>query len=386
MMQRVVRRNETDGDVLGAVRDRAPAIAARADEIEQGRRLPPDLVDELTGAGCFRMFVPRSHGGDERDVPAWLQVVEELARADASVGWTVMIGSSAPGVLGKLPRPTFDALYAEGPDVILGGAFNPTGVATPEPGGYRVNGRWSFASGCQHCHWLLAHCFVDDGRQPPVRMMVVRAGDADIEETWSVSGLRGTGSHDFVVDDIFVPAERTFELDDGLCLDAPLYRIPELSLATLGIAAVAAGIAGGALDDIVTLARAKVPAFGATTLAASPLFQFQFAEADAQLRALRSLVHADAATAWAWAVDGAPFTPERRARIRATATWATRAAAAVVDTAYTAGGGTANEDGSPLQRRLRDMHALTQHFAVKLDTFTMAGAVLAGQEVDLTFL
>jgi alkylation response protein AidB-like acyl-CoA dehydrogenase len=371
---------------LEAVRTLAPAIVARSEEIERGRRVPPDLVGELTAAGCFRMLVPRSHGGAELDLPAEMRVIEELARADGSVGWTVMIGRSAPVVLGRLPRATFDAVYAEGPDVILGGTFNPSGVATPVDGGFRVTGQWSFASGCQHCHWFIAHCIVDDGRQPPIRMLVLPPADVEIKDTWSVSGLCGTGSHAFVVNDAFVPAERSFVLWDEPCLDVPLLRIPELSLSSLSIGAVAVGIAHGALGEVTDLATGKVPLFSDGTLASNPLFHNQLADADARLRAARTLLYTDAETAWATAVAGTPLTPDHRARIRATATWVTRTAASVVDMSYTAGGGSSLYSSSPLQRRLRDIHALTQHFGVKLDTFTTAGAVLVGQEVDLTFL
>jgi indole-3-acetate monooxygenase len=358
--------NETNTS-LEAVRTLAPAIVARSEEIERGRRVPPDLVEELTAAGCFRMLVPRSHGGAELDLAAEMRVIEELARADGSVGWTVMIGRSAPVFLGKLPRDTFDTLYAAGPDVILAGTVNPTGVATPVDGGFRVTGQWSFASGCQHCHWFIAHCIVDDGRQPPIRMMVLPPTDVEIKDTWSVSGLCGTGSHDFVVNDAFVPTGRSFALWDEPCLDVPLLRIPELSLASLSVGAVAVGIAHGAIGEVTDLATGKVPLFSDGTLASNPLFQNQLADADAHLRAARALLYAEA-------------------RIRATATWVTRTAVTVVDMAYTAGGGSSPYSSNPLQRRLRDIHALTQHFAIKLDTFTKAGAVLAGQDVDLTFL
>jgi len=369
-----------------AVGTLAPGIVARSAEIERGRRVPPDLVEELTAAGCFRMLVPRSHSGGELDPPADLRVIEELARADGSVGWTVMIGSLAPVLLGKLPRESFDALYAAGPDVILAGTFNPTGVATPVDGGFAVTGQWSFASGCQHCHWFVAHCIVDDGRQPPIRMMVLPPTDVEIEDTWSVSGLCGTGSHDFVVGDVFVPAERSFVIWDEPCLDIPLLQIPELSLSSLRIGAVAVGIAQGALEGITDLATGKVPLFSDGTLASNPVFQNQLGDADARLRAARTLLYADAATLWETAIAGAPFSPDHRARIRASATWVTATAASVVDMAYTAGGGSSIYSSNPLQRRLRDIRALTQHFGVKLDTFTKAGAVLAGHDVDLTFL
>jgi len=378
---------ESSDSVLDKIRAMAPAIAARGDEIEQGRRLPTDLVEKLSTAGCFRAMVPASHGGQGLTFAEQLLVIRELARADGSVGWTVMIGSSAPVVLGLLPRSSFDQIYAKGPDVILGGAFNPKGVATPVDGGYRVSGRWSFASGCQHCHWFVAHCMVDDGRMPPVRMMVLPPSDVEIADTWYVSGLCGTGSHDFVVDDVFVPDERSFTLWDEPALDGPLWRIPELSLSSLMMANVAVGIAEGALGEITTLASGKVPMLADSTLGANALFQHDLAEADARLRAARALLDADAATAWRIADAGRELSPEDRARTRSTAVWVARTAACVVDAAYHAGGGTSLYVSSPLQRRLRDVHAVTQHFALKPDTLTLAGSVLAGQDgVDLSFL
>lgn len=370
----------------GAVQAMLPAIAARVDEIEQGRRLPPDMVAELEAAGCFRSLVPRSHGGDEHDPVTHMRLLEELARTDGSVGWTVMIGAAAPVMLGNLPVHTFDAIYAAGPDVVVGGTFNPTGSAVPIDGGYTVTGRWTFASGCQHSDWFLAHCFVDDGRTPPIRMMVVPSSDVEIVDTWRVSGLRGTGSHDFTITDVFVPEARTFALGDHSGIDAPVMRVPELSLSTLFITAVAIGIAQGALDDILAIATAKVPAFGMETLATNPLFRNHFGAAAAELRAARALAYGEAAAAWQTAADRIDFTLEQRARIRAATTWAVRAAASVVDVAYSDGGGSSIHEASPLQRRLRDIHALTQHFAIKPDTFTLAGAVLAGQDVDTSFL
>ena len=371
---------------LGAVRALAPEIVARSDEIERGRRLPADLVAQLRAAGCFRMLVPRKYGGAELELAAHMRVMRELARADGSVGWTVMIGSSAPVILGMLPTATFDAVYAEGPDVVLAGAFNPTGVAAPVDAGFRATGRWSFASGCQHADWFIAHCVVDDGRMPPLRMMVLPAADVDIVDTWTVSGLCGTGSHDFTIEGVFVPDERTFSVFEEPGLHGALGRIPELSYASLEFANVAVGIAEAALAEITSLATGKVPMFADATLAASPLFRYRLGEADAHLRAADALLRAAVASTWHTAASDVEFTPEQRARIRATATWVTAAAAAVVDTAYTAGGGTALYSTSPLQRRLRDAHAITQHFAVKPDTFTLAGAVLAGQDVDLSFL
>jgi alkylation response protein AidB-like acyl-CoA dehydrogenase len=372
--------------ILAAVDALVPTIEARAEEIEAARRLPPDLVGQLAACGCFRMLVPARNGGAEAAWPAHIEMIRTLARADGSVGWTVMIGSSAPVILGMLPPETFDEVYASDADVVLAGAFNPTGVATPVEGGYRVTGRWGFASGCQHAVWFVGHCVVDDGRMPPIRMMVLPADDVEIADTWTSSGLRGTGSHDFTVDNVFVADDRTFSVLDEGGLATPMGRIPELSYSSLGFSSVALGIAEGALEEIRTLATSKVPMLAAGALASNALFQYQLGEADAQLRGAQALLDAEVADAWTIASAGEEFSPDRRARFRASATWIIAIACAVVDMAYTAGGGSSVYASSPLQRRWRDVHAITQHFAVKADTFTLAGGVLAGQEVDLDFV
>jgi indole-3-acetate monooxygenase len=134
--------------LLATVYELAPSIAARAAEIEAARELPGDLVRDLLAAGCFRMFVPRSHGGLEVDLPSGLDIFEALARADGSTGWTIMIGAEAVILLALLPRRCFDALYAEGPDLIGAGSFTPGGKAKVIDGGFEVTGRWPFASGC----------------------------------------------------------------------------------------------------------------------------------------------------------------------------------------------------------------------------------------------
>jgi alkylation response protein AidB-like acyl-CoA dehydrogenase len=376
--------------VLDAVRELAPAIAARAGEIEAARRLPLDLVTDLTAAGCFGMLRPRSHGGAGVELATSMRVYEDLSRADASVGWTVAIGAGCWLDLVGLPRPTFDAVFAADPDVKVGGGINPAGVAVPADGGYQVTGRWGFVSGCQHCDWIYGNCIeqgaTGHGGMPPLRIALFRAHEIEIEDTWSVSGLCGTGSHD-VVADVFVPTDRTFALLSAEpCLDAPLARIPLPSPYVLQLASVALGIAQGALDDILALAADKVPLFAGSSLATNPMFQNQLGRADASLRAARSLVYAEAEDAWATALAGDAFTPEHRARIRGSGVWAADTAAAVVDMAYRAGGGSSVYRSSPLQRRFRDVHALTQHFLVKLDSLTTVGAVMAGQDVDTTLL
>jgi alkylation response protein AidB-like acyl-CoA dehydrogenase len=379
------QRTMTPQTVHDDVRELSPTITARAAEIERARRVPRDLLDQLTAAGCFRLLLPRSHHGLETELPTAMRVFEMLARADASVGWTVMIGSGSWCDLAGLPRASFDALFPRDHDVIVAGAFNPTGSIEALDGAYRVSGRWSFASGCEHATWIFGNCVegVVDG-VPQLRIAVFSPDQVVIEDTWHVSGLAGTGSHHFHVDGVVVPANRTVApLADEPCLDEPILRIPPAPAFSLGIASVAVGIAQGALDDITALATGKVPLLAPAPLAANPLFQSELATADTALRAARALLYETADSTWAGAVGRSPLELTTRARIRATAVWVTEQAAAVVDMAYRAGGGSSIYMDCALQRRFRDIHALAQHFLVRRDTMTTAGAILAGQDVEI---
>ncbi len=374
----------TAADTLAAVTALAPTIAARAGEIEAARRLPTDLVAELTAAGVFRLLLPPTHGGLGADLLTALEVFETLAAADGSTGWTAMIGAGGWIDLAGLPRATFATLF-DGSPVITAGAFNPTGSVEAVAGGYRVRGRWAFVSGCEHATLLYANCVegVVDG-MPQLRMAVLTPDQVVIEDTWQVSGLRGTGSHHIRVDGVVVPTERTFNpLAHDPCCDTPLVRIPPPPLLACAVATIALGIARGALDDVVKLAETKVPMLDHAPLATSPTFHLALATADTERRAAQGLVREAAGALWAAGVEGREPGRDERARVRAAAVWATATAARVVDTAYRSGGGSSLYAHCPLQRRLRDVHAVTQHFLVRPDTMATAGAILAGQEVDL---
>src|SRR5262245_39994554 len=365
--------------VLDALRPLLPDISARAPEIEANRRVPGDLLDRLKAAGAFRLLLPASHGGAGSDLAAALPVYEELARADASTAWITLIGGVGWLDLVSLPRETFDAIYPPGADTVVAGAFNPTGTARPADGGYAVDGRWSFASGCEHADWCYGNCIDASSGEPRLRMAVLPPDDITIEDTWSVAGLRGTGSHDVAVRGALVPAARTFAVfADPPSVDSTLARIPLPSAAPLLMGAVALGTAQGALDDVIDLAAGKTPLLLPTTLAANPRFQHVLGSVAVQVRAARSLLQAEAAALWAAAEAGADLTLPLRARARSAGVHAVTTAADVVDAAYRAGGGSALYDSSPLQRRLRDSRALTQHFLVKDDTLTTCGAVLSG--------
>ena len=382
-------------DVLAAVRDLAPSISARSAEIESERRLPLDLLDQLIAAGCFRMLTPRSHGGLEVDLLLSMEIIETIAAADGATGWTVMIGSESPMLLALLPRSRFDQIYANTPDVIVGGGFAPRGQAAAGAGGYLVSGRWDFASGCQHTRWLFGNCVVTENGQPragllpgsrEIRAMLFRSDQARVIDTWEVSGLRGTGSHDIEVTNLRVPSDDSLDIFMGQsCLPGALYKAPVVSFA-LHIGAVGVGIARHALTDIIALVQTnKKRLYTGSAIADSPLFHHRLAQAETSLRAARELLMAESRAVWQSSLVGRSPTPSETARVVGSVAWAAQTAASIVDTCYTAGGGTALYSSSPLQRHLRDIHTLTQHAAVNEAMLARAGAFLIGRSPDFTF-
>lgn len=382
-------------EVLAAVRDLAPSISARSAEIEAERRLPLDLLDQLVASGCFRMLTPRSHGGLEVDLPLSMEIIETIAAADGATGWTVMIGSESPMLLALLPRSRFDQIYADTPDVIVGGAFAPRGQAAAGAGGYLVSGRWAFASGCQHARWLFGNCVVTENGQPragllpgarETRAMLFGSDQARIIDTWEVSGLRGTGSHDIEVTNLQVPSDDSLDIFMGQsCVAGALYKAPVVSFA-LHIGAVGVGIARHALADIIALVQTnKKRLYAGSAIADSPLFHHRLAQAETSLRAARELLMAESRAVWQSSLDGRSPNPPETARVVGSVAWAAQTAASIVDTCYTAGGGTAPYNSSPLQRHLRDIHTLTQHAAVNEAMLARAGAFLVGRSPDFTF-
>jgi indole-3-acetate monooxygenase len=377
-------------DVLERVKKLEPQIRERTEEIEQGRRVPRDLVDALADAGCFRLLVPAVYGGEQATFWEYLSVFEEVASYDGSAGWVVMIGATAPPLFSRFPKATIDELYSRGPSVLAGGTLAPKGTAEVDGDGYRVTGQWPFASGCEHCEWLVVHALVTrDGtpvmteRGPELRMLLLPRDDVEIIDTWHVAGLKGTGSHDLRLHDVFVPAERATQLFGSRPqIESALFQIPILAQLSAGLASVAIGIARGALTEALELAVTKRPAFKPNQrVAEDPVARFEFGRADSLLAAGTSLLRSTAERAWTLAEGNLPWTEVDIMRTRAAAWQTTQLAREVVEIAYTAGGGTSLYESSPLQRRLRDIHAITQHAGVSRDMVTWLGGFLLGEPV-----
>jgi alkylation response protein AidB-like acyl-CoA dehydrogenase len=385
-------RSCIDSQLLERARRAAAEIAPWAHEIEAERRLPPAVVQALVQAGVFKLLVPRAYGGAEASLVTLVAVLDEIARADGSAGWCAMIGASSGLMAGFLSDDVARTVY--GPeDAATCGVVAPTGKAVPVAGGFRVSGRWTFGSGCQHSTWIMGGTLVNGevlpSGAPDVRSMLFHVSEIRIIDTWDTSGLRGTGSHDFVADDVFVPAERSFSLLSGRHA-LPAYRSAFFGGLAAGVAAVTIGIARAAIDAFVALARDKQPLGMRQTLAHRELAQLAVARAEARMRAARSflLEAVEAASAGAAGTSGeaAEATVEQRALLRLAACHAASEAAAAVDLMYEAGGASSFHATSPLQRCFRDVHTATQHAMVTPTTAARVGRVLLGIEPDTSTL
>jgi alkylation response protein AidB-like acyl-CoA dehydrogenase len=373
--------------VIDAVLPILPRIRAAADEIEAGRRVPLPLVHALADAGVFRLCVPRALGGLEAHPSELVDVIETIATADGSTGWCAMIGATSGVVSAYLADAPAREIYGADPGIVTGGVFAPRGSALPEGGGYRVSGRWPFASGSEHCAWLMGGCLVRGAGAPQARMMLFPATDARIVDTWNVAGLRGTGSHDMAVENLFVPAERSVSIvTDRSRAGGTLYAFPVFGLLAIGIAAVALGIARAAIDELVRLAREKSPYGSKRTLAERGVVQAEVAQAEALGRSGRAFLHEAIARAWTAAERDGTITTDDRAALRLAATHATTSAAKATDLVYNAGGGTSVYASSPLQRCFRDVHVATQHAMVAGSTLELVGRLLLGLDTDVSQL
>jgi alkylation response protein AidB-like acyl-CoA dehydrogenase len=370
--------------VLENVRALLPEIKARAEEIEQARAVPRDLAEKLRAAGVFRRYVPRSHGGDEMWPDEGLTVIEELASADASVAWVAAVGSEGPSFYAYLPPDTYDKILAGGPDIIHSGVINATGRAVRDKDGYRFSGRWSFASGSNNADYICIHGVLDGGQPggaPATRLGVVPARDVQIDDVWHVSGLKGTASNDVVVDDLFVPDEWTGTFAElPKVARHPLDQRPLLGRFGSEFAAVAVGIAQAALDDIIDIARNKVPATSRSKLAADPVAQYTVGQLATDLYMARTLLHQVARDDQASVPFGPPDNTAmlvRRARLSRAAT----VAATVVEGCYGVSGTTGLFESCPLQRRLRDVRAVTQHYMLSArSAFGPVGAAILSED------
>lgn len=364
----------------------APTIASHAREHDVERRLAKPLVDAFVDAGFYRMVVPRALGGDEVSPSVLVDVLERIARSDGSAAWCVMVGATTGLVAALLPEADARPIFHE--RAVPSGVFAPIGVAVPEGDSLRVRGRWPFASGSEHATVRLAGVVVEGSSETPiVRHVLLDPSDMRIADTWTTAGLRGTGSHDMIAEGVLVPPSRTLSLWDAKPrYDAPVYAFPFFGMLSLGIGAVALGVARAALDAFRELASKKSPAGARRPLAQRETTQLRFAEASASVLAARAFVHDAVRAAEAEAARGGAVSVEARATLRLAAANAVRASASAVDVVYNAAGGSSIYAASPIQRLFQDVHVATQHAMVAEPVWTLAGRVLLGVPADVSQL
>src|SRR5205809_3828041 len=334
---------------LEAARKLVPLIRSCANEIEAARELPRPLFEALADAGLFHVALPRALGCPELDLPTYVQVIEEIGKADASTGWTVNQGAIFATYAARMERDVARAIWIDTPRSVVANTPAPTAQAVVVPGGYRVTGRQGFSTGCRHAAWVAAHAQVvengqlrlEDG-QPEKRYLFVPVAEAELLDTWHVRGLRGTGTHHFAVHDVFVPAERTvLSVTASLLETGPLYRIPRTLLFASGDAAVALGVARACLDAFFELAGVKTPRAMPGLLRDQPMVQADIGRAEAHLGSGRAFLTETVRDVWADVSATNTISLDQRAALRLATTHAIRLAVQVVDTAYNAAGATA---------------------------------------------
>jgi alkylation response protein AidB-like acyl-CoA dehydrogenase len=375
---------------LDIARALAPRIRARAAEIEASRQLPADLVMEIARAGLFKVAVAEAEGGLGADILTTLRVIEEVARADGSTGWCLAMGINTLRQSAQLAPDVRREIFYSDPVGVSAGSANPRGRAVAVPGGYRVTGHWFFASGCMHSSALHGACKVFDGDAPRLRStgdQEVRIAffypktQARIVDTWNVSGMRGTGSHDIQVDDLFVPEERTFSAAERRArVTGPMNRMHGFDLAGCGFCCVGLGVARAAIDTFVELAHAKVPRGSSELLRDRAVVQAQVGEAEALLRSGRALLFDVVEEMWQTVLAKELITERQRADLRLAMTHAAQSAARATHIVCAAAGTTSIFTSSPLERYARDAEVVTRHNQLQAVNYEAVGRTTLGLE------
>jgi len=370
-----------------------PIVQQHRDEGEEQRHLPDPTWQAMRAAHLLRMWVPSALGGAEVELETMVRVVEELSRQDGSVGWNMMIAGNTSILWAFISHETAAGIIGDDPDTVLAGTILAgAGKALPVEDGYRVSGRWPFASGCHQADWMVASChIIEDGAPrlgangtPEVHAFVVPKSDFEILDTWHTAGLRGTGSHDFQVTDVFVPADRFFKSWAPTAYQpGPLYNTMITNVWGFNVSAVALGIARDALDSFAKLAQTKASSRNTVVLADRETVQTKLGEAEALLRSGRAFLYEACRDTWELLSAGRPVPIEQAAVNRLAYANATQNAVDATDMVFTLAGSASIYATSRIERCFRDVHMVTQHGVVGPAGFTLAGRCFLGLDTSL---
>ena len=371
-------------DLVERARALQPLISREADEIERTRRLTPAVTSALIENGLYRVLLPQSLGGAEAPLEIFMQMQEEIAKADASTAWCLGQCSVCAMTAAYLDPDAAGEIFNTPPGILAWGAIAHEVHAVP--GGYRASARWDFASGSRQASWLGAHVRVveADGSQrkkpsgaPEIRTILFPVTSATMYDVWDVIGLKGTGTDSYSVDNLFIPDKFAALRDDpSACREkGPLYKLTTNAVFGMGFAATAVGVARSTLDAAIELARSKQPQ-GLAAMRDNSAVQGLIGRTEATLRAARAYLYATAAEVWRDLARGDPVTEAHRIALRIATTWTIHQSASVVDTAYHMTGATAVFAANPFERRFRDMHTIAQQIQARDTHYEDAGKVI----------
>ena len=375
---------------LDAARQLAPQIRAAADQIDATRELPRPLFEALADAGLFLMGVPRALGGLELDLPLYVQVIEELGKADASTAWAVNQGATFAMFAAFMQPDAARAIWTDKPRSVASNSPAPTAQAVVAPGGFRVTGKQGFSTGCMHASWVAAHAQVMENgavRQrngkPEIRYCLIPKTEAQLHDTWRTRGMRGTGTHTFEVKDVFVPEDHTVLTSrDTLITDGPRYRIPQTLTFASGDGITALAVARSCLEAFFELAGAKAPRHLTGLLRDQATSQFTVGQAEALIGSARAYLMDGVSNIWNEAKQTGAVSMEKRVALRLAGTHAIRVAAQVVESIYSDCGGSAIFEGNLIQRHFQDIHVITQHLQGRRAYYEMVGKYHLGLPID----
>jgi alkylation response protein AidB-like acyl-CoA dehydrogenase len=371
-------------DLVERVRALAPLITRDADEIERTRRLTPAVTQALIENGLYRALLPKSFGGTEAPLDAFMQMQEEIAKSDASTAWCLGQCGVCAMTAAYLEPEAANEIFNVAPGILAWGAIAHEAKAVP--GGYLASGRWDFASGSRQASWLGAHVRVveADGTprrkadgSPDIRTLLFPVASAAMYDVWDVIGLKGTGTDSYSVDNLFIPEKFSALRDDLAAVreKGPLYKLTTNMVFSMGFAATSLGVARATLDAAIELARGKTPQ-GIKAMRENNAVQGLIGRTETTLRAARAYLYATAAEVWRELANGGPITEEHRIALRIAATWTIHQSTSVVDTAYHMAGATAVFAANNFERRFRDMHTIAQQIQARDSHYEDAGKAI----------
>jgi alkylation response protein AidB-like acyl-CoA dehydrogenase len=382
-------------DYVARAKALGPTIAAFADEVERGRELPRELVSTLTSAGLFRLLQPRELGGAELTPMEFAETMGEIASHDASTAWCVGQGNGCGMAAAFLDPAVAREIFGPDDGILAWGPPSGSAEARQVPGGWRLTGSWSFASGSHNATWLGAHILERGADGAPVRRpdggtilrsLLFPKAQAEMTDIWRVLGLKGTGSDMYSVTDLFVADDHTLLHDPAghAHHKRRLYRFSFSNLYASGFAGLALGVACAFYDSFVALAADKTPRGAKGTLRHDQVVQSQVAQASARLRSARAFLLTSLEDIWDAVGETGEISLDQTATIRLASTWAIKQAREVVNELYHAAGATVIFDDQPFERRFRDMNTIAQQMQGAQRHFETVGGILLGLEPDAT--